>query len=66
MGFTEIEGDYVESAFWNMDTLFIPQDHPARELQDTFYLSEPLPLSLMKKRYLMQLRRFMKMEEKRL
>jgi phenylalanyl-tRNA synthetase alpha chain len=32
MGFTEIEGDYVESAFWNMDALFIPQDHPAREL----------------------------------
>ena len=41
MGFTEIEDDYVESAFWNMDVLFIPQDHPARELQDTFYLSEP-------------------------
>jgi len=41
MGFAEIEGDYVESAFWNMDALFIPQDHPARELQDTFYLSEP-------------------------
>ena len=41
MGFSEIEGDYVESAFWNMDALFIPQDHPARELQDTFYLSEP-------------------------
>ena len=41
MGFTEIEGDYVESAFWNMDALFIPQDHPALELQDTFYLSEP-------------------------
>ena len=41
MGFTEIDGDYVESAFWNMDVLFIPQDHPARELQDTFYLSEP-------------------------
>ena len=41
MCFTEIGGDYVESAFWNMDALFIPQDHPARELQDTFYLSEP-------------------------
>ncbi|MBE28384.1 MAG: phenylalanine--tRNA ligase subunit alpha [Euryarchaeota archaeon] len=41
MGFSEIEGDYVESAFWNMDVLFIPQDHPARDLQDTFYLSEP-------------------------
>lgn len=37
MGFTEIEGEYIESCFWNMDALFIPQDHPARDLQDTFY-----------------------------
>ena len=37
MGFSEIEGDYVESAFWNMDVLFIPQDHPARDLQDTCF-----------------------------
>ncbi len=41
MGFTEIKDDFVESAFWNMDTLFIPQDHPAREMQDTMYLEEP-------------------------
>tara|TARA_Y100001978_G_scaffold203399_1_gene228934 strand:+ start:1960 stop:3471 length:1512 start_codon:yes stop_codon:yes gene_type:complete len=41
MGFTEIEGDYVQTAGWNMDALFIPQDHPAREMQDTFYLSNP-------------------------
>ncbi|MBW3582164.1 MAG: phenylalanine--tRNA ligase subunit alpha [Euryarchaeota archaeon] len=41
MGFAEIAGDYVESAFWNMDVLFIPQDHPAREMQDTFYLAKP-------------------------
>lgn len=41
MGFEEISGDFVESSFWNMDVLFIPQDHPARELQDTFYLSVP-------------------------
>lgn len=38
MGFTEMTGNYVEHAFWNMDALFIPQDHPARDLQDTFYL----------------------------
>lgn len=45
MGFTEMEGNYVESAFWNFDALFQPQDHPARELADTFYLEgeEPLP-----------------------
>jgi phenylalanyl-tRNA synthetase alpha chain len=41
MGFTEIDDDWVQSAFWNMDALFIPQDHPARELQDTFYLKQP-------------------------
>lgn len=41
MGFTQIHGDYVESTFWNMDALFIPQDHPARELQDTIYLDNP-------------------------
>lgn len=41
MGFSEIEGPYARSAFWNMDALFTPQDHPAREMQDTFYLSAP-------------------------
>lgn len=38
MGFSEMAGPLVESAFWNMDSMFIPQDHPAREVQDTFYL----------------------------
>ena len=38
MGFKEMEGNYVQSAFWDLDTLFVPQDHPAREMQDTFYL----------------------------
>ena len=41
MGFSEIEGDYVQSAGWNMDALYIPQSHPARTMQDTFYLSDP-------------------------
>lgn len=39
MGFTELQGSSVQPAFWNFDALFIPQDHPAREMQDTFYLS---------------------------
>jgi phenylalanyl-tRNA synthetase alpha chain len=45
MGFTELSGGLVQSAFWNFDALFQPQDHPAREMQDTFYLDEcdPLP-----------------------
>lgn len=46
MGFEEIATNYVESAFWNMDALFIPQDHPAREMQDTFYLAHPERFSL--------------------
>ena len=40
MGFTEIHGGLVQSSFWNFDALFQPQDHPAREMQDTFYLGE--------------------------
>lgn len=38
MGFKEMKGPLVESAFWNMDVMWIPQDHPARDEQDTFYL----------------------------
>ncbi len=41
MGFEEMEGPEIESAFWNFDALFQPQDHPARDIVDTFYLSEP-------------------------
>lgn len=41
MGFKEMKGPWIETAFWNMDAMFIPQDHPARELQDTFYLRFP-------------------------
>lgn len=41
MGFTEIRGPLVQTAFWNFDALFQPQDHPAREMMDTFYLSIP-------------------------
>jgi len=46
MGFEEIKGGYVESCFWNMDALFIPQDHPARDLQDTFYCKNPKKIEI--------------------
>jgi phenylalanyl-tRNA synthetase alpha chain len=39
MGFTEMHGHFIEYTGWNMDMLFIPQDHPARDLQDTFYIN---------------------------
>jgi phenylalanyl-tRNA synthetase alpha chain len=46
MGFTEIDGDFVQSAFWNFDALFQPQDHPARDQLDTFYLAKPSTVPL--------------------
>ena len=39
-GFTELIGTNTQSSFSNFDALFIPQDHPAREMQDTFYLKD--------------------------
>jgi phenylalanyl-tRNA synthetase alpha chain len=43
MGFTEMPTNrFVESGFWNFDALFVPQQHPARDLQDTFYVSDPV------------------------
>ncbi|HTX61706.1 MAG TPA: phenylalanine--tRNA ligase subunit alpha [Methanobacterium sp.] len=41
LGFTESRGTILESAFWNFDCLFQPQDHAAREMQDTFYIKVP-------------------------
>ncbi|MDX2200501.1 MAG: phenylalanine--tRNA ligase subunit alpha [Phycisphaerae bacterium] len=41
MGFTEIVSPWVESGFWDFDALYQPQDHPARDMQDTFYVSQP-------------------------
>nr|ASF90249.1 hypothetical protein SPAR05340 [Bartheletia paradoxa] len=42
MGFSEMPTNkFVETSFWNFDALFVPQQHPARELQDTFYIKDP-------------------------
>jgi len=38
MGFSEIRGELTQASFWNFDALYTPQDHPAREMQDTFFL----------------------------
>lgn len=40
LGFSELVGTSTQSSFWNFDALFIPQGHPAREMQDTFYLKD--------------------------
>jgi phenylalanyl-tRNA synthetase alpha chain len=46
MGFKEIRGNMVQSAFWNFDALFQPQDHPARDMHDTFYLKTPKKIEI--------------------
>jgi phenylalanyl-tRNA synthetase alpha chain len=38
LGFKEMSGLMVQSGFWNFDALFTAQDHPVREIQDTFYI----------------------------
>ena len=38
MGFEEMTGDLLQLSFWNFDALFTSQDHPVREMQDTFFL----------------------------
>ncbi len=53
MGFKEMTGSLIQTAFWDLDSLFVPQDHPARQMQDTFYIKDPhsgkLPSPLWKK-----------------
>jgi phenylalanyl-tRNA synthetase alpha chain len=46
LGFKEVSGPLIESAFWNFDALFVPQDHPARDMADTFYMSNPKKTNL--------------------
>lgn len=44
MGFEEMPtNNYVESSFWNFDALFQPQQHPARDAHDTFFLTSERP-----------------------
>ena len=41
MGFKEMTGPILDISFWNFDALYQPQDHPARDLADTFYIKNP-------------------------
>ncbi len=42
MGFTVLEGPEVEDEYHNFEALNMPADHPARDMQDTLYLAEPM------------------------
>ena len=44
LGFVVEEGPEVEKDFYNFEALNIPKDHPARDMQDTFYISDDLVL----------------------
>jgi len=44
LGFVVEEGPEIEQDFYNFEALNIPKDHPARDMQDTFYISEDLVL----------------------
>lgn len=53
MGYEEVKGNHVEIEFWNFDALFQAQDHPAREIHDTFYvknnIKEPIPTDVLER-----------------
>jgi len=59
LGFEIVEGPEVELDYYNFEALNIPKDHPARDMQDTFYISDnvvlrthtsPLQIRTMEKR----------------
>lgn len=41
MGFREVHGHLLELEFWDMDALYMPQNHPAREIHDIFKIKDP-------------------------
>jgi len=43
MGFEEMRGPLVENEFWDMDALFMPQFHPAREIHDVYFVKDAAP-----------------------
>ena len=44
MGFTIEEGPEIESDYYNFEALNLPKDHPARDMQDSFYITEDILL----------------------
>ncbi|MCS7120521.1 MAG: phenylalanine--tRNA ligase subunit alpha [Nitrososphaerota archaeon] len=41
LGFKEMTGPIVEMSFFNCDALYMPQDHPAREVHDMYFIKDP-------------------------
>ncbi|KAL6911534.1 hypothetical protein ACP4OV_000339 [Aristida adscensionis] len=57
MGFSEMPtNNFVESSFWNFDALFQPQQHPARDSHDTFFLKAPTATKQLPEDYLQKVK----------
>jgi phenylalanyl-tRNA synthetase alpha chain len=41
LGFQEMRGPLIETEFWNMDALYMPQFHPARDIHDVYFVKQP-------------------------
>ena len=54
MGFQEMRGELVETEFWDMDALFMPQFHPARAIHDVYFVKEPTHAKHLPEPYLRQ------------
>ncbi len=55
MGFEEMRGPIVESEFWNMDTLYMPQFHSARDIHDVYFVKDPLYSESISEPYISQI-----------
>uniref|UniRef100_A0A7S0TVX7 phenylalanine--tRNA ligase n=2 Tax=Hemiselmis andersenii TaxID=464988 RepID=A0A7S0TVX7_HEMAN len=57
MGFEEMPTQrFVETSFWNFDSLFQPQAHPARDMQDTFFIKDPAQTLTIPEDYLVKVK----------
>ncbi|MCP6565373.1 phenylalanine--tRNA ligase subunit alpha, partial [Klebsiella pneumoniae] len=43
-GYQIVDGDEVEEDYYNFERLNLPKDHPARDMQDTFYITKDVLL----------------------
>ncbi len=54
LGFEEMRGSLVENEFWDMDALFMPQFHPARDIHDVYFVADPVYSTPIPEPYLSQ------------
>jgi phenylalanyl-tRNA synthetase alpha chain len=57
LGFKEMKGPIVNTSFWNFDALFTAQDHPVRDMQDTFFIKNPKSGKLPDKKLVQQVKK---------